>query len=257
MYFHENDLYLVVNNSARIAVVDPATMRLRRDFHGLGSPRYVVRRDNRLFVTQLFDPRLWVLDAESGAVLNKWDTPGWTERMVMSDTLLWVEDLTNGSLLGYDLYGDSLAVQISLPGAVSDLLPAAGRLYALTHAGIGSDLVEMDPSSGFIMRTADLGALDAAYLNYVEEEDAFYFWSAGGIYRFRRSEWTLQPTPLTETGTANVGGLYRDPDRGDWYYTDVLDFATRGWLHWLDPNFVPLDTFRTGFIPRIVVRPTE
>ncbi|MCE2495072.1 MAG: hypothetical protein J4F31_00560 [Flavobacteriales bacterium] len=255
VYEDENDLYLVVNNSSRIAVVNPATMRLRRDFQNLGSPRYMVRKDDRIFVSQLFDSHLWVINTETGEVLDKWETPGWTERMVLVDSILWVEDQVNGDLLGFDLRGDSLRHQIDLPGGVSDLLLAAGRMYALTHASIGSDLVEINASNGFVMRTHDFGPRDASHLHFVTNEDAFYFWSNAEIYKFRRNDWIFQPNAMCSTGAANVGTIYRDPLLGDWYYTDVLDFATRGRLHHLDPFFDPVDTARVGFIPKILLRP--
>lgn len=257
VYQDDNDLYLVVNNSARIAVVNPATMRLRRDFQNLGSPRYVVRKDNRLFVSQLFDPHIWVVDAQSGAVLDKWETPGWTERMAIADSILWVEDRVNGALLGFDLSGDSLRHDVALGGGVSDLHLAAGHLYVFRHASVGSDLIEINAATGFAMRTYDFGARDASYLHYVADEDAFYFWSDAKIFKFRRSDWTFQPNAIANTGLANVGGLYRDPLLGDWYYTDVLDFATRGWLYRLDPMFDHADTARVGFIPRVVFRPGQ
>ncbi|QTN39317.1 hypothetical protein HZ996_09255 [Cryomorphaceae bacterium] len=255
MYLDDRDLYLVVNNSARIAVVNPSTMRLRRDFGALGSPRYVRRYGERLFVSQLFDGKLWVLDANTGEVLNKWDTPGWTERMELVDSMLWVEDQVGGTLLGFNLERDTLQFQTDLPGGISDLIEAEGRLYAFAHAAVGSDLVEINPISGEIMRSSDFGAMDASFLNYNTDEDAFYFWAGGEIRKFRRADWVLQPASLYETGNANVGGFALDPGTGDWYYTDVLDFATRGWLYRLDPFFAPLDTIRTGFIPRIILRP--
>lgn len=255
VYLDDNDLYLVVNNSSRIVVVNPATMETRHRINNIGSPRYVRRFEDRLFVSQLFDDHIWVLNAQDGSVLDKWEASSWTERMELVDSILWVEDQVNGALLGFNLNHDTLRYNLDLPGGVSDLIMAAGHLYAFAHASVGSDLVEVDPHTGTILRSYDLGPMDASYLNYFEEEDALYFWSNTGVYKFDRASWAFQSNPVATTGSANVGGLYRDPLLGDWYYTNVLDFATRGWLYRLDPLFTPVDTVRVGFVPRILFRP--
>ena len=255
VYLDSDDLYLVVNNSSRIAVVDPLTFRLRRDFYGMGSPRHLVRYGNRLFVSQLFDPHLWVIDASTGALLDKWPTAGWTERMILLDSVLWVESVNSQELISFDLNNDSVLTPVLVQGGPYGCIKANDRIYGLIGMGVGSRLFELNSADFSISREYNLAPLDAKHMGFDESENKLYFWSYGDVYQFDLADWQLETNSIFTTGNRNVGGLYLDPQDRDWYYTDVLDFATRGWLYRMNSQFELTDSVRTGFIPRIVLRP--
>ena len=256
IYLDEEDLYLVVNNSSRIAVVDPVDFRLRRDFFNMGSPRYLVRYENRLFISQLFDSHIWVVDALSGELIEKWPTPGWTERVLLTDTLLWVECYSSQELLPYDLKNDSALAPIPISGGPNSTLVANGKMYGLIAMAVGSMLFEVDPSTQERTRELNLAPFDAMHLQFDSFSGKLYFWSGGGVFRININDWALETDTLFSTGNKNVGGLYLDPLDRNWYYTDVLDFASQGWLYRVDENYTHIqDSVRMGFIPRTILRP--
>ncbi|MGB0166837.1 MAG: YncE family protein [Luteibaculum sp.] len=64
-----NELYLVVNNSGKIWVCDPNTLKIKRVIEGLNSPRYLIPlNQNELLISDLYAPYILVYNSETNSI---------------------------------------------------------------------------------------------------------------------------------------------------------------------------------------------
>ena len=82
VYWTNNDLILVVNNSQKIEILDPNNLRLRKTIAGFVSPRYVhIDDEGAIYVSDLFSRQFIRSDPQSGCINASIDLYGWTEHI--------------------------------------------------------------------------------------------------------------------------------------------------------------------------------
>ena len=99
MVLHDGKGYVVVNNSGVIYVIDPATFRITGLIEEVVSPRYIHFVDEKTaYVTDLYDPRISVVDTRTNRIRARIDTDGHksTEQMVQTGDRVFVNVTDNG-----------------------------------------------------------------------------------------------------------------------------------------------------------------
>ena len=91
-----HELYLVVNNSQKIIVLDDKNYEFKTEINGLTSPRYILPvNSNQAYVSDLYANKIYIIDINSKIVVNEINVSGWCEDMCLHNGKAYVVNRSN------------------------------------------------------------------------------------------------------------------------------------------------------------------
>lgn len=255
MSLHDGRAYVVVNNSGAVYEIDPATFRLKGIIEGVVSPRYLLfPNDTTLYVTDLYDPRITVVDSRTNRIRGHIQTNGHksTEQMVQWGDEVFVNCWSyDNKLLVIDTRTERLVDSISVGRQPSSLvIDRSGRLWTLTD-GLNEPaiLYRIDAATRRIERTFDFPAGDhPARLALNGRRDTLYFIN-GGVWRMHIDAERLPDAPFLPYAGTIYYGLGIDPATSEVYVADAIDYVQHGVVYRFTPQGRAIDTLRVGIVP--------
>lgn len=252
--------YVVVNNSGVIYAVDISTFAVKSVIRGLVSPRYIhFVDDGRAYVTDLYSGKIAVVDMSDGSISGHIDTGGHasTERMAQSGHLVFVCCWSyDDSVLAVDTESDSVVGEIRVGRQPNSIVSDRdGNIWCLCDGGTSADAVgslwRIDPST--------LQA-EMAHVFGVGDAPSELCTDAGGdfLYFLNRAVWRVDvgdafghfpAEPLIPDIGTMYYGLGVDPQSGDIYVADAVDYVQEGTVYRYSASGVELARFRTGINP--------
>lgn len=259
MAFWQDRAYLVVNNSNKVEVIDPVSLESQWAITGLTSPRYLVPLgDGRAYLSDLYAGAISILDLNAQSVIGQIPTPGaWTEQMVASEGVVFTTCYQRPYLYVIDPSSDQISDSIAIQARGLYLQEDAnGHLWVSAGASISNDepgaLFEVDPNSRAVLRSFDFPAGEGpGELAFNASRDTL-FYLAGDLYALPITANDLPEEPFIRGEAGPFYGLGIDPNQGDIYLTDPIDFVQRGLVLRFSANGSPVDTFRAGVVPGAV-----
>jgi DNA-binding beta-propeller fold protein YncE len=255
--------WIVVNTSRIVFAVDPATMKERGRITGFTSPRYIHFVDDRkAYVTQIWDPRIAVVDPRRFEITGYIDCPGMTfetgstERMVQYGDLLFVNCWSyQNRVLAIDTRTDRVvdAIETGIqPNSMA--LDAYGKLWVLCDGGYeGSpsgyeapSLLRIDAATRAVERRFLLPEGAASELTLHGDE---LYWLDDAVWRMKVTDEAPPAAPLIESRRTHYYGLTVDPASGEIYLADAIDYQQAGIVYRYTRDGEPLDRFYTGITP--------
>ena len=244
------DVWLVVNNSGKIVVLDSLTLKEKYSITGLGSPRYAVKAGSNVWISDLYSGKIQVRDATGKQLLKQIHTGSWTEQMVATGDLVWVA-CYDGWLRKYHAADfniiDSCYVGKGLRWISRD---KNNRIWALASfndsgysrlqqwSGNGSKLKAFTmPLSGY-----------ASSLCMNARGDSLYY-LANGLYCMGTEELQLPKNPIFTKQGANFYHIARHPRRNLLLICDAADYVSKGKVYMLGTLGNEIRSFTAGIIP--------
>ena len=97
-YKTESEIYLIVNNSQKIEVLDINNLKRKRTITGFTSPRYMTTISNIALVTDLYANKINVFNTETNCEYSSIEMQGWTEQIFnINDRIYVIERSEVGS----------------------------------------------------------------------------------------------------------------------------------------------------------------
>lgn len=251
-----NRAYIVVNNSGKIEVVDLPSLESHCTISGLQSPRYLLPIGNdRALVSDLYSKTISVVNLGTCAVEGAIQTGGWTEEMVVIGNRAYVAQTGTDKLLTIDLA--TLTLQDSLyvgrePNSL--VVDQNGKLWVLCGNALGQalpQLVRVNADSMRVEATFPFGSAQASPIKLTRSAagDALLFVN-GGIFRMAIGDSALPSVAWVPQGAHTWYSLGVDPQTGDVYAGDALDYQRRGKVYrFPSGNPVAAASFEVGIIP--------
>jgi DNA-binding beta-propeller fold protein YncE len=263
---HENLVFIAVNNSNKIEIVDIEDFKSTASIEGLALPRYIMGVGKNSVAVSCWDNTLRVISLVDFTVTDSLATGTGPDEMVMSGEDIFV---INSGGYGVD---STISVLSSNGGNHFGLVEVGhrpsgivadheGRLWILC-SGKGWNgfpqpgdtpgrLICMDPGTRSILKTFNFtdSGKHPEQLVINREGDVLYFLHPEGIYKFPVDAATLPSAPFI-THSASFYGIGYDPSSEIIYASDPLDYAQNGRVHRFDAaTGQPLDSFLAGLIP--------
>lgn len=254
--------YIVLNYSKDIVIANAAD-----NFRYLGhiampntSPRYFLPvSSSKAYVTELYAHKIWILDYRSGVVTGSISVAGWTEQLLSDGGKVYVLEQTAPSetpvhkLLMIDPTNDQITNELNLatdPGSM--VLTDDHKLWVLTSQQSGpaeqAALYQIDPQSLSVLRKLDFdSAATPSYLRYSSFAHQLLF-SMNGIYKMSQNDSALPDTAFITSDHWNVYGLNADPDNGDVYISDAIDYQQASHIMRYTKDGSRVDAFNAGII---------
>ncbi|MGB1051420.1 MAG: hypothetical protein ACPGYF_05615 [Chitinophagales bacterium] len=263
VYWMNNDLILVVNNSQKIEILDPNTLTPRRTIAGFTSPRYAhVNDEGGVYVSDLFSRQFVRIEPQSGCIDAAIDLYGWTEYIFpyRSNGIAVLHRSVYGQgspisevlLLSKDL---ELRDNIVLPEDPIQMIEGSEDylFYVLCLGNASNDvagqIVEVnlfDKTSREIIRFNEDRPNSIAF---DKNSNTLYFNLASDIFKI------VGDTPPSLAWNTTAQAIYGLSvlNNGDFIVSDAKDFVTNGAIEHYDSSGNLIRTVDVGYVPSEVV----
>lgn len=254
-YSWEDKLYIILNNSGKIEVVDTVSYTYQATISNLNSPRYMVVENGIGYVSDLYSNGISVLDMSSHQVTDTIQVGRWSEHLLVVGDNMYISCPDTTWVLKYNLmtaiYTDTIDVGKS-PSGIQ--LAGNGHLWFLSSGGYNEELAQLTEYDGnTILQTLSFGSLsdNPSQLIYNEGSDELMYLN-GDLFAFQIGSSSLPTSAVIDSDGSLFYGLSLDPHNSDIYITDAVDYVQQGRVFRFDSLYNPIDTFSTGIIPQAI-----
>lgn len=252
---HNNLLYLVVNNSEKIEVVNPVTFKHVATIKPLKSPRYLLPiGQEKAYVSDLYNNALSVVNLKTNTVEQKITMPGWTEELLWHNNLAYVTLMQRDFALVVNTNNHTVTDTIWCGYAGNSIVKDKNNAIWILSGGSTSQnkksmLTCYNPQTKIIEKqfTFEVGSARKLIVN--KTADALYWINNGHIYTMPINSNQLPEQPL-------INGTGRTLYNIDFYAaknlliaTDAKDYVQHGDVLLYEPNGNLKTTVKAGIIP--------
>lgn len=251
----DTNLLLLVNNSSIIERVGQSSLQSNATLD-LPSPRHALELpDGDIYVSDFVAQEIHVL--AGGEDLRKYKSiplPGWSENMVLANGSVYVSNPFREYLYLIDPELDAVTDSILLEPQCGALTrDEQGNIWTLCQGASITDnqaqLYRIAPN-GPTIDSWPIAANGQSRLMYMAAEDEIWLLTFAGLYRWPVD--LLAGQSLGAPWLAREGNWYalgRQPDSGDIFLGNALDFQRPGQVYRYDDRGVAIDSFAVGIGP--------
>lgn len=259
MNFHDAKGYIIVNNSAKIEIVNGRTFKSEGVINGLKLPRYMVAANNKAYVSSwvkadYVNPtpgEIAVVDLNTKTV-TKTITVGWLpERMLITNNKLFVTNSNENTVSVINLSTETVESTITVGDSPNSLaLDASGKLWVLGAGNYNnntpSKLQRINPATNAVENTVTFPFGSAEDLTLSPDRNTMYFNFGGQVYKMGITETSLPASPFIDR---YFYGLGIDPETNNIYGADAGTFDSNGKVIRYNATGQVIDSFNVGVAP--------
>lgn len=258
--------WIVVNNSHVIFAIDLITFRETGRIENLTSPRYIhFLSDERAYVTQLWDNRIFIVNPRKNEITGYIHVPGMTmesgstEQMVQYGKYVFCNCWSyQNSIIKIDTETDEVVDRLTLGIQPTSLvIDKYDKLWTITDGGYeGSpygyeapSLYRIDAATFTVENQWKFKFGDAPSEVQLNGERNKLFWINDDIWSMDVNADALPSVPFLEYGGTRYYGLTIDPTNGEVYVADAIDYQQQGMIYRFSPEGKLIDKFFVGITP--------
>ncbi len=266
MTTHNGRGWVVVNNSHVIFAIDLDTFKEVGRITGLTSPRYMhFVSDEKAYVTQIWDNRIFIVNPKRYEITGYIEVPnmtmeqGSTEQMVQLGDYLYVNCWSyQNRILKIDTRTDTIVAELEVGIQPTSLaLDCNGKLWTVTDGGYeGSpygyeapSLYRIDPESFTIEQKFSFKKGDAPSEVQLNGAGDTLYWINDDIWAMDVTAERVPVRPFLDSRGTIYYGLTIDPQSGDVYIADAVDYTQQGKIYRYSALGELIDEFYVGIIP--------
>lgn len=249
---HQGLVYLVVNNSQKIEIINPTNYVYAGTISGFTSPRYMLAKGKKAYVSEYYANALRVVDLDARAITQTIAIPGWTEEMEWFGNNLYV-CVTNRDKVYVintltDEVKDSITVGTEPSGIASD---ANGMLWVLSKGNkskqINPQLMKINPATKEVVLNLQAGNYDDGAVKLrISADKKQLFWISGNIYKMGYTDTQIPLMPFVLSNKNTFYGLGVDPHQNEVYVSDVIDYVQKSTIYRFGLDGTPKGQFKAG-----------
>lgn len=252
IYLHEQNAYLVVNNSQKIEIINPLNYRSAGNITGFTSPRYMVAKNNKAYVSEYYANAIRVVDLVSKQITKSITIPGWAEEMLWLNNNLFVCNANRNKVFVINTLTDVVTDSISVGAEpVSIVADAAGNIWVLCK---GSKSKQVDPTLHRInpQTLAEITQLragnaeDEARELCISADLSKLFWISKHIYAMESSATQFPALPFVYSNNQTFYALGFDPYNNEMYVSDAIDYVQQSMVYRYDVSGALKGQFKAG-----------
>lgn len=247
--------YMVVNNSAKIEVVNASSFQYAHTLQNFVSPRYILPvSSSKAYVTDLYSNCVYIVDLNLNLTTGNIPLMGWKEELLKTDSMVWVSHMERDWVYLINSQTDQLSDSVQLSYASNSMqLDGNGKLWVLCGGDVTNSipgaLHRVNPATRQVEASFPFPAGQSPWkLRMNPGRDTIYFLNSG-VYRMAITDAALPSTAFIAQGTANFYGLGIDPTHNIIYVSDAIDFVQPGQVRRYRPDGTLLGQFGVGIAP--------
>jgi YVTN family beta-propeller protein len=255
MYQINDKMYIVVNNSGKIEVVNLYSMQKAATITNLNSPRYVVKATSaKAYISSLYDNAISVLDLNTNAVISRIDMPAGSEQMLFYQNKVYVTNLNSDYLYIINTTTDVITDSVFTgKGENSIVLDADNKIWVLTSGDYTiptpGNLVRFDPATLTIDLVLPFTTSDFPNRLCINAQRNKLYFLNTDVYSMDITSGALPSSAFISSGGRNLYGLGIHPTSAEVYVSDAIDFSQKGRIYRYNSSGGSIDNFTAGIIP--------
>jgi DNA-binding beta-propeller fold protein YncE len=266
MTVYGNKGWIVVNNSHVIFAIDLNTFKEVGRIENLASPRYIhFVSEDKAYVTQIWDNRIYIVNPKRYEVTGYIEVPnmtmesGSTEQMVQQGKYVYCNCWSYQNRIikidtETDKVVDELVVGIQPTSLVID---CNNKLWTITDGGYENSpygyeapaLYKIDIDKFKVEKMFRFEFGDAPSEIQINGSGDTLYWINNDIWRMDVAAGRVPVKPFLESRNTKYYGLTVNPDNGDVYVADAIDYQQQGKIYRYSNDGELIDEFYVGIIP--------
>lgn len=253
---YNNNIYIVVNNSGKIEVINKSDFKWLATIHGLTSPRYMLPvTESKAYVTDLYANKMAILDLKTNQVSGYITCKGWTEELLQVGNEVWVTNKTSDYVYVIDIASDKCTDSVKVNYASNSIVKDKdNHLWIMCWGDKQKNslpaLLCINPSSRTILKTFtfDDNSFKPEKLEINKTMDTLYFINTH-IYSMPVESSSLPKEYLINASGTVIYNMNIDNSVGNIYFTNAKDYVQKGEVYCYSKGGQLLHTYSTGIIP--------
>lgn len=251
----DGKLYLVVNNSGKIHVVDTSNYQLITTLSGFTSPRYIVKGvGSTAYVSDLYSNQITLVDLSTHSITGSISLTNWSEEMLHTNNTLWITcPDTNYIIRVNTVTNTSIDTLIVAKGVSSIVEDKNGKIWALASGGINETLpvlARFDGITGQLEQSFTFTTIQQSPSSLrMDKEKEHLFFLNNGCFKMSILATQLPSNAIIEQNSALFYGLGIHPITNEIFISDAVDYVSSGRVFRYDVNYQKTDEFSVGIIP--------
>lgn len=258
--------WIVVNNSHVIFAIDTDTFKEKGRIENLTSPRYIHFLSNeKAYVTQLWDNRIFIVNPMRYEIIGYIQVPdmtmesGSTEQMVQYGKYVYCNCWSyQNRIIKIDTETDEIVDQLVVGiQPTSIVLDKYGKMWTVTDGGYeGSpygyeapSLYKIDAATFTVEKQWKFKLGDAPSEVQLNGDRDKLYWLNGDVWCMDVAADALPGKPFLESRDTKYYGLTIDPENGEVYVADAIDYQQQGLIYRYSADGRLLDEFYVGINP--------
>jgi outer membrane protein assembly factor BamB len=253
---HDDQLWLVMNNSSKIVAIDLYTGEKTAAIEGLTSPRqFLPINQTKAYVTDLFAGHIHVIDMSTLEVSGNIALPGYSEALISAAGKVIVGNMDSGMIHAIDPATDQLSEGLAVgPGPVAMVNGGGNMIWVLCggtwESTQGANLVKVDAASWEIAASYELPERNFAYSRLaISNDGSQLFFLGGDVWMLDASAAQPQAEVFLSAEGMSLYGLGIDPYTNNLYVSDAIDYTQNGQVLRYSIQGQHIETFQAGIIP--------
>ena len=266
MTIYGNRGWIVVNNSRVIFAIDTDTFKEIGRIQNFTSPRYIhFINDEKAYVTQMWDNRIAIVNPKKYEITGYIEVPGMalesgsTEQMVQHGKYVYCTCWSYQSrIIKIDTDTDEVVDGMEVGVQPSSIvLDCKGKLWVLTDGGYeGSpygyeapSLMRIDPQTFDIEHKFSFKLGSSPRSMVINGARDTICWINDDVWRMDVGSERLPVSPFLKYKDTKYYGLTVNPQNGDIYVADAIDYMQSGIVYRYSSSGALLDQFYVGVTP--------
>tara|TARA_B110000858_G_scaffold43128_1_gene49332 strand:+ start:1884 stop:2903 length:1020 start_codon:yes stop_codon:yes gene_type:complete len=249
-----HELFLVINNSGKIIVINDENFQYMYQIENLTSPRKIIKVNNsKFYITDLYSSSIHVYNTYQNSTLEI-TVNGWCEDLIMQNEKVFVCNVSNSQVYVINSNNNLIIDSISVgPNPVSVKEDSKGNIWVLSQGNINEN-----PSIS-IINTENLEVLRSFNLESNQSYPSSLNIHNNQVYFINKHVYKIQNLNdstaqiVWQNNNNTFYNLSIDPYVKDIYVTDAKDYVQNGTLFIIDSNGNLKNEVNTGIIPKSIV----
>ena len=250
----DENLYIVVNNSGKIEIIDSTNYLSQGVIAGFTSPREIAKIDNaKAYVTDLYSNSVQVVDLTTRNIISSIAVSGWTEAILVRNNYAYVSCPGASLIYKIDISSHELIDSISTASSPLDLvLDKNNKLWVVCSGNWGANdgTLESINLNTFVNEQVIQLNSSASELCISNDLDKLY-WLDNGV-NYLDVDQTSIINSIVPSGAGFFYGLGIHPNSNDIYISDAIDFVQAGKLYRFNSQGEALDSTTLGINPHAI-----
>ncbi|MDP3928700.1 MAG: hypothetical protein Q8R57_06735 [Bacteroidota bacterium] len=230
IYAYQNKLYLVVNNSQKISVLDTKTWKEINTITGFNSPRYFLPVSaQKAYISDLYENAVYVLNLNTQQISGKIKCSGWTEEMVLLSNKAFVCGVESPFVYVINTSTDQIEDSVHIGyGAQYMRQDLANNIWVLSNgkAPILPSLTKIN-TAGEIALQLWFKNGDMPRRLEINEAKNQLFWINKDVYTLFVNDTLLPSQALITAGNKNFYALGYEPYNKEILVSDAKDYVQK------------------------------
>jgi hypothetical protein len=262
LFIHGNNLFVVVNNSGKIYVINPETAQFKGIISNLTSPRHIhVVSDEKAYISDLYAHHITVFNPVTYEKTGRIELSGehTSEQMVQVGKFVFISSWSfDKTILVIDTDTDKVVNKIDVPLQPRDLkADINGKIWVLSDGSyegspMGTEspaLTRIDPETFTVEKIFRFESGTNPYnLELNNTGDTLYFINEG-VCKMAVNSKTLPDSPFISGSGKLFYSLGINPKNNEIYVSDAIDYTQNAKIYRYSQSGVLTDSFKVGINP--------